>query len=38
MKWEVNGKCLDCVLEGVFLDFDVVVNGGFGLTGKGDVS
>lgn len=38
MKWKVNGKCLDCGMEGVFLHFDVVVDGGFGLIGKGDVS
>ena len=33
----MNGKCLDFGLEGAFLDFDVVVNGGFGLISKGDV-
>ena len=32
----MNCKCLDCGLERVFLDFDVVVDGGFGLIGKGD--
>ena len=37
MKWKVNGKCSDCVLEGVVLDFAVVVDGGCGLTGEGDV-
>ena len=37
MRWKVNGKCLDFGLEGAFLDFDVVVNGGFGLISKGDV-
>ena len=37
MKWKVNGKCSDCVLEGVVLDFAVVVDGGCGLIGEGDV-
>ena len=36
MKWKVNGKYLDNVSEGMFLYFDVVVDGRFGLVGKGD--
>ena len=28
----------DCGLEGVFLHFDVVLDGGFGLIGKGYIS
>ena len=31
------GKSLDCVSGGVVLDFTVVVDGGFGLIGEGDV-
>ena len=27
MKWKVNGKCLDCMSEGVDLDFAVEVDG-----------
>ena len=34
MKWKVNGKCLDCGLEGLFLDFDVAVDSRFGLIGN----
>ena len=30
MKWKVNGNCLDCLSEGVNLDFTVVVDGGCG--------
>ena len=30
MKWKVNSKCMDCVSEGVVLDFAVVVDGGCG--------
>ena len=37
MKWKVSGKYLDCVSEGVVLDFAVVEDGGFGLIGKDDV-
>ena len=37
MKWKVNSKCLDCVVEDVVLDFAVVVDGGCGWTGEGDV-
>lgn len=40
MKWTVNGKVwivYQGERGGVFLDFDVVVDGGFGLVGKGDV-
>ena len=40
MKWTVNGKVWIVYQEergGVFLDFDVVGDGGFGLVGKGDV-
>ena len=37
MKWKANGKYLDCVSEGVVLDFSVLVDGAFGLIGKGDV-
>lgn len=33
----MNYKCLECVLEGVVLDFVVVVNGGFGLISEDDV-
>ena len=33
----MNGKCLDCGLEGVFLDFNVIVDVGSGLIGKGDL-
>ena len=33
----MNGKCLDCGLEGVFLGFDVVVDVESGLIGKGDL-
>ena len=33
----MNCKCLECVLEGVVLDFVVVVNGGFGLISEDDV-
>ena len=36
MKWKVNGKCLNCVLEGVDLDFAMVVDSGSGLIGNGD--
>ena len=28
MKWKVNGKCSDCISEGVDLDFAVEVDGG----------
>ena len=38
MKLKVNGKCLDCGLEIVFLYFDVIVDGRFGSIGKWDVS
>ena len=34
MKLKVNGKCLDCGLEIVFLYFDVIVDGRFGSIGK----
>ena len=27
MKWKVNDKCLDCMAEGVDLDFAVEVDG-----------
>ena len=37
MNRKVNGRCLDCVSEGVVLDFAVVVDGRFGLTGEDDV-
>ena len=37
VKFKVNGKCSDCGLEGVFLDLDVIVDGRFGIIGKGDV-
>lgn len=37
MKWKVNGECSDCVSEGVDLDFAVVVDGGCGLIGAGDL-
>ena len=32
----MNGKCLDCMLEGVDLGVDVEVDGGFVWIGKGD--
>ena len=31
MKWKVNGKCSVCVVEGVVLDFAVVVDGRCGV-------
>ena len=34
MKLKVNGKCLDCRLEIVFLYFDVIVDGRSGSIGK----
>ena len=37
MKWKVSGKCSDCVLEGVDLDFAVVVDGVCGWIGEGEV-
>ena len=33
MKQKVNGKCSDCVSEGVVLDFPMVVDCEFGLIG-----
>lgn len=33
----MNCKCWECALEGVVLDFVVVVNGGFGLISEDDV-
>ena len=33
MKWKVNSNCSNCGFEGVFWDFDVVVDGRFGLIG-----
>ena len=33
----MNRKCSDCVSEGTVLDFAVIVDGGFGLIGEGDV-
>ena len=30
MKWKVNDKCSDCLLEGLGLDFAMVVDGGCG--------
>ena len=34
---EMYGTCSDCGFEGIFLDFNVVVGGGFELIGKGDI-
>ena len=36
MKWKVNGKCSDCISEGVDLDFAVEVDGGCGWIVEGD--
>ena len=36
MKWKVNGKFLDCMLEFVDLGFTVEVDGGCVWIGEGD--
>ena len=36
MKWKVNGKCSDCMSEGVDLDFAVEVDRGCVLIGEGN--
>ena len=37
MKWEVNGKCSDCMSEVVDFNFAVKVDGGCVQIGEGDV-
>ena len=36
MKWKVNGKCSDCISEGVDLHFAVEVDGGCAWIVEGD--